>query len=293
MRSFHGQHKRRGYFEGWYLKHQNGKDTAALIPAFHIDGEGRRSASLQVITDTQVYNVDFPEEDFSAGRGRFLVRLGNSVFSEYGCKLDIQTENLTLKGMLRYGLFTPPAYDMMGPFRAVPGMECRHSVFSLHHSVDGELTLNGQKFRFHHGTGYMEGDRGSSFPQRYLWTQCSWEENCIMLSVADIPLYGRQFTGCIGVMYLKGREYRIATYRGVKLLHVDDRSVRLRQGRLTLQAELLDSTAHPLRAPQSGGMTRTIHESPSCRVRYTCTYQRKKIFDFTSEQASFENNWEP
>ena len=29
------------YFEGWYLKQQNGRDTVALIPAIHID---RRAA---------------------------------------------------------------------------------------------------------------------------------------------------------------------------------------------------------------------------------------------------------
>ena len=28
------------YFEGWYLKQQNGRDTVALIPAIHIDRRG-------------------------------------------------------------------------------------------------------------------------------------------------------------------------------------------------------------------------------------------------------------
>lgn len=38
------------YFEGWYFKLQTGQGEAlALIPAFHIDRSGRRSASLQVI----------------------------------------------------------------------------------------------------------------------------------------------------------------------------------------------------------------------------------------------------
>lgn len=37
------------YFEGWYLKQQNGRDTVALIPAIHIDRRGGCSASLQVI----------------------------------------------------------------------------------------------------------------------------------------------------------------------------------------------------------------------------------------------------
>ena len=42
----------RPYFEGWYFKHQTQQgQTPALIPAFHIDSEGCRSASLQVISN--------------------------------------------------------------------------------------------------------------------------------------------------------------------------------------------------------------------------------------------------
>lgn len=44
---YHGREKRGPYFEGWYLKHQTRDGAAlALIPAYHIDGGGQRSASL-------------------------------------------------------------------------------------------------------------------------------------------------------------------------------------------------------------------------------------------------------
>ena len=49
---YHGATRRRSYFEGWYLKHQTQSGRAlSLIPALHIDAEGRRTASLQVITE--------------------------------------------------------------------------------------------------------------------------------------------------------------------------------------------------------------------------------------------------
>jgi len=40
MNNFHGETKRRSYFEGWYLKHQNAERTVAVIPAFHLDKKG-------------------------------------------------------------------------------------------------------------------------------------------------------------------------------------------------------------------------------------------------------------
>ena len=61
---------------------------------------------------------------------------------------------------------TSIVYDIMVPFRWVPGMECRHSVFSMKHSVNGEIRINGKSYLFHHGTGYWEGDRGRSFPEK-------------------------------------------------------------------------------------------------------------------------------
>lgn len=292
MRSFYGKEKRRSYFEGWYLKHQSETQTVSLIPASHVDRAGRASASLQVITDSQTHSMHFPAHQFYADQSRFLVRLEDSVFSQRGCKLNIRTRDCTLQGTLRYGPFTPPAYDIMGPFAIVPFMECRHSVFSLYHRVNGEISINGEVFRFNNGSGYMEGDRGMSFPRRYLWTQCCWKRNSIMLSVADIPFCGCHFIGCIGFIYLNGQEHRLATYCGVRLLQIKSDSIVVRQGDITLKAELLESNSHPLRAPQSGGMTRTIHESASCRVRYTCLIGKKPILDFVSNRASFENCWD-
>ena len=290
--SFHGERRRRAYFEGWYLKQQNGTDTVAFIPAFHVDAHGQRSASLQIVTDTDVYNIPFPIQAFSAAHDRFLVWLGDCVFSSRGCKLSYKGAQLSVTGVLRYGALVPPAYDIMGPFRFVPFMQCRHSVYSFSHRVDGALNINGRQIEFYGGTGYMEGDRGTSFPRAYLWTQCNWEGNCVMLSVADIPFYGGGFTGCIGSIWFVGREYRLATYRGVKLLHISETAALVRQGGLTLLVKQQGKghAAHPLCAPQNGSMLRTVHESPSCTVRYRCTLYGRVLFDFVSEQASFETS---
>ena len=79
------------YFEGWYLKQQNGRDTVALIPAIHIDRRGGCSASLQVITNEGSYAVKYPIRHFSVQKRPAVLRLGNNIFSERGCHLFCQT----------------------------------------------------------------------------------------------------------------------------------------------------------------------------------------------------------
>jgi len=291
MSSFYGKLKRRGYFEGWYFKQQNKSESVALIPAFHVDSAGRASASLQVITGSQAYHLDYPAEESYKDSREFLVHLGNCTFSGHGCKLDTAAEGCTLKGSLRFGPLTPPAYDMMGPFHFMPFMECRHSVLSLFHRVDGVISVNGRRYFFENSLGYLEGDRGFSFPRRYLWTHCSSNNVSVMLSVAEIPYGPFRFIGCTGFFYLNGKEQRIATYCGAKLLHISDGNVLLKQGAFMLKIKLLESRSHPLRAPQNGSMSRIIHESASCRVQYTCWKNKTILFDFISEQAGFENNW--
>lgn len=291
MTGFHGRGKRHAYFEGWYLKHQNQAETVALIPAFHTDHAGQASASLQVITEDGHIHLDFPAHAFSAKQERFRVQVGECVFTERGCDLHVNQKHCMLSGRLAYGPLTPLHGDIMGPFRFVPFMECRHSVFSLFHRVDGEVSLNGRSIVFENAAGYMEGDRGRSFPRRYLWTQCGWAGNCVMLSVADIPFAGTGFTGCIGMVYVHGMQRRIATYLGAKIVDISDEAAVVRQGELTLTVKLLQGRPHMLRAPDSGGMTRMIRESPSCRVAYRCVAGDEILLDFISHRASFEGNW--
>lgn len=292
MSNFYGKSKQRNYFEGWYFKQQNRKESVALIPAFHVNNDGESSASLQVITDEQAYNIDFQTDEFYADSKKLSINLGECTFSQNSCKLDLRSDECTLSGDLYFGPFAPLAYDIMGPFSMIPFMECRHSVFSMSHRVDGLLTINGKQFLFENSCGYLEGDRGVSFPKKYIWTHCNFEGNSIMLSVAEIPFGVFNFIGSVGFIYLNGKEHRIATYLGVKLLHISNDTVVLRQGKLILKIKMLKQNSHPLHAPQSGSMHRTIHESVSCTVHYTCSIDGETVFDFVSEQASFENNWD-
>ena len=292
MKQFHGQQTKGAFFEGWYLRQQNGRDTIAVIPAFHRDARGCASASIQVISDEGSWNIPFSAQDFHADAESFCVRLGKNFFRPSGLCLDLEGPGLRLEGSLRYGPFTPPQGDVMGPFRFLPGMECCHGVLSLSHRVEGRLILNGRNLDFFPGTGYLEKDWGSSFPQAYLWTQCNrfGPVDCsIFAAAARIPLTGKvAFPGCIACVRLGGREYRLATYRGGRVEVMSPRSLLLRQGDQLLRADLLEGRPLPLLAPALGGMTRTIHESAACRVRYRFRKGGRLLLDLTSRQAGFE-----
>lgn len=293
MKQYYYGAKRRGpYFEGWYFKFlTRDGDALALIPALHIDRGGRRSASLQVISRDDSWWLEYADTEFLAQKDRLQIQLGPSLYTEKGVSLHIEREGVSLCGAIHCDPFLTLKSDIMGPFRFLPGMECSHGVISMAHSLDGQLALNGHTMNFSGGTGYIETDRGRSFPDRYLWTQCSWQEeqpNSVMLSVANIPLPVGRFTGCICAVICRGREYRLATYRGARIERWAGDGAVIRQGNDRLAVELLEGRERPLRAPVEGSMGRTIHESLCAGVRYRFWHGDTLLFCHTDYRASFE-----
>lgn len=291
MKYFHGNRKKHSYFEGWYLKHQNGDNTLAVIPAFHVDEKGVRTASVQVITEEETYEFAIPIEAFSADTGRFFVRAGENIFCEKGMRLNLKAPGVKIRGRIDYGHFTHPRYDLMGPFHFVPSMQCNHGILSLNHRIYGTVSINGRAYDYMNGKGYVEKDWGSSFPKTYLWTQCNWflKGRCsVMASIAHIPLPVGSFTGCICSVFYRGREYRLASYLGVRIVCATSRRLILCQGKYRLEADFLCGGGQELSAPVQGGMTRKIVENPACQVRYAFWVNGSLAFDMTSDQASFE-----
>ena len=109
-----------------------------------------------------------------------------------------------------------------------------------------------------------------------------------MLSIATIPLGPLGFTGCICAILHGGKEYRLATYRGVRVEKWSETGAVIRQGKHRLEVELLSGTGHPLKAPVQGAMGRTIHESLCSTIRYRFWAGETLLFDHTDPRASFE-----
>ena len=286
---FHGSNKSGPYFEGWYFKCQTRDGRSlALIPAFHISENGEQSASIQVVTDKQAWYLEYPASAFTASQDSLNIVIGENRFSDAGLHLNVEREGLSLHGVVEFGSLLTLKSDIMGPFQWFANMECAHSVLSMRHVLQGRLEINDSVLDFNEGIGYIEADRGRSFPTTYLWTQCLWDNCSLMLSIATIPLGKLHFTGCICTIVLDGKEYRLATYRGVRIMNWSSNGASLSQGKYRLEVDLLEQKAQPLRAPSDGNMSRTIHESLCARVRYRFWQGDRLLFDHTDNCASFE-----
>lgn len=163
----------RSCFCGWYYRCQSDRQTLVVIPSVHHTNESSFSA-IQLITDTKSFHVPFSCSDFQKQGNH--IRIAGSRFGKEGITPDIQTPELHATGSVRFGPFTPSGYDIMGPFRYVPFLQCRHRVYSMQHCVDGTLLINGTPYLLENAIGYLEGDRGYSFPRNYVWTQCSFPD---------------------------------------------------------------------------------------------------------------------
>lgn len=202
--------------------------------------------------------------------------------------MDVEDDRVRATGRLRFTELKRIRYNIMGPFRFLPFLQCRHSVISMSHLINGKLVINGKGYSFQDGMGYIEGDAGYSFPGEYAWTQCHHEDISLMLAVADIPIMGFHFIGVIGVIHIYGHEYRIATYLGARAIQIKDETVVVKQGRYRFLAALIQGNGLKLSAPRKGQLDRTIYESACCTVRYRLEWDDKKMFDFKSDMASFE-----
>ena len=71
------------YFRGWYFKCQSGERTLALIPAIHVSGN-RHSCSVQLVSNTENWNISLPPDHAIVRKDRPFAVLGNTVFREDG-----------------------------------------------------------------------------------------------------------------------------------------------------------------------------------------------------------------
>ena len=292
------------YFYGWYFRCQGQEGSAAVIPAVHLS-DGKGSCSIQIINREGSLYREFPISQFRINRAKGIMQIGDSLFSRKGIRLRLEAyetetargesstgksdENkVTVRGALVFGDFAEPKYDIMGPFACIPEMECRHAVYSMKHTVNGELRIGREKIHFQNGMGYMEGDRGTSFPEQYIWTQHFIPGGSIMLAAAAIPLARTSFTGTVGFLFRGNREYRFATYLGASVTKMGDRELQIRQGRYRLQVRFPENGGNILNAPDKGKMTRKVREDVACKAEYRLTYGKQILLHVVTDKAAAE-----
>lgn len=116
------------YFCGWYFKCQSPQQTLAVIPSIHRTPEGTR-CWLQLITRKGAWHVPLPAESFRWSDHPLDVTAGGNHFSSTGLSLAVEQPDCQAHGSLSFGPLTPLRYDIMGPFRYVPGQEYRMASY--------------------------------------------------------------------------------------------------------------------------------------------------------------------
>lgn len=94
------------YFCGWYYKCQSKEQTLALIPALHIS-EGRRSCSLQLISNKGNWNIPLSAPDAEIQPNKPVSVFENAAFHEDGIDLSIHEKDFTATGSLQFSGLTP------------------------------------------------------------------------------------------------------------------------------------------------------------------------------------------
>ncbi len=269
------------FFEGWYFKHQNKEDTLCFIP-----GISNENAFIQIITNEKSYNINFDKKEFQKEE---IIKIHNNIFSFNGLKIDIKDPEMKISGEINYENLTPLKSDVMGFFKYFP-MQCRHGIISMHHNLKGYIDINNQHIEFADGLGYIEKDSGRSFPKNYIWIQSNdFKEKCsVIVSIADIPFVGFEFRGFICAVWYQGKEYRMATYNGAKIISCTRNEVIIKNNKCRLEIYISGGNSHSLNAPSSGKMTRKISEMPSCKATFRFFYKSDILFDFDSEKTSCE-----
>lgn len=259
---------RKGFF-GIYYKHQtiNGYVLAVIVSTSNgVD-------MVQVVANDKSWNI----KDIKSVKASFK-----------GIELSIHQDDLSLEGHISYGELLKTKKHVMSYFRFLP-IECKHDIYSMNHTLSGSVILNGKTLDFTDGNGYIEGDKGRSFPEEYLWLNTSSKNDSLTLAVADIPFGLFHFKGVLSLLVHNDKQYRFGTYNFATAKKISREHIVIKKGRYILEVFILDDKlGHGLKAPKMGDMVRTIHECPSMKIRYILKKKDDVIVDYTYPYASFE-----
>lgn len=290
---FQGSLSKNQYFEGWYFKNVSDdlSQVYSFIPGVALNARNPH-AFIQVINgiDGKTQYIEYPLSEFSFHSDQFWVKVGHSVFSAESIQLNIESEDISVKGSLFYSgrvkypssLLSP---GIMGWYSFVPFMECKHGVVSVNHNISGSLSINGQSIDFSGGKGYIEKDWGRSFPEAWIWMQSNnfgQSDASLMISIAKIPWLGSHFTGFLGFMYVEGQFYPFSTYNGSKIIECkltnNLLTLSLQHQKYILKINARMNNSGILKAPQSGIMDRHIKESIDSELQVSLSEINGKTF---------------
>ncbi len=261
---------KKNYFFGKYYKFicESGFSFAVII------AQSNEGKSIQLITKDNSYQI----MDIESVK---IIDNNHFVFS-------IEQNDIKLIGNLYIGNLNPLKKKVMGPFSYVPFMECRHDIYSMYHSVRGEVVLNNEVIKFNNGIGYIEGDKGRNFPKEYIWYNSVTKDNSITIAIATIPIAFIKFIGVLCFIKNKNQELFFCTWNGVKIKELDSGIIRLKKGKYEIKVDISLSNGHNLKAPVKGDMSRYIKENLAVPSKYILKYNNEVLLEIEDVLSSCE-----
>lgn len=290
---FVGANNRSNYFEGWYLKCTLKDKTIALIPSLHVE-KGLMTGHLQWIVSQgdRLFSgsQSYSNEETILSSNPFYLRLGENGFSETG--FNVNEENLIISAQFQE--ITPYPKNIMGPFSIFKNLPCIHGL----QAIDGRVDFTTENPFFNgsfSSSFYCEKDRGTTFPERYIWlhSDFSKEKASIFFTIALIPLGPIKFDGYIANLNIDGVNETFTTYdfsqvlisqnsKGQELISISNR-------KKAIEITLTQGKVESLISPREGSMVDTVEESMDSKIEMMVTDKRTgEVKNFKSNRCSYE-----
>lgn len=268
MKQIEGVNMGKDYFFGKYYKFvlKNGFSFAL------IDYVANKEKGMQLITKDNSY---------------FIEELDSIKIFDDHIEFNVKLDSFSLVGKIKMKNLHPLKGNAMGPFK-IFSMECSHDVYSMYHDLEGELKVNGEEVSLVDGIGYIEGDKGKSFPKKYMWYNSIGKDYGVMLALATIPFGIIKFIGLLCFINIKGKEYRLCTYNFAKVVKRSKDQIIIKKGKYSLTLNLKHGESYNLKAPKNGKMSRMIKENVAINTSFTFNCKDKIILQRNDNYSSLE-----
>ncbi len=260
-------------FSGKYYKFISDDDyVLAIIVSCSNEGN-----MLQVITNENPYLIS----DYKS------ITINNNIIN-----FNVNNNEIIIKGELTLGELNPLHSKVMGPFTYLP-LECKHSIYSMYHTLNGILNINGVIHTYTNSCGYIEGDSGRNFPKKYIWYNSVSNDLTLTLAIASIPLFKIiNFNGLLCFIKIGNKEYKFCTYNFSKIKKISNNEIIIKKGKYLLILsfnEIVNS--HDLKAPIKGNMDRFIKESITIPSKIKLIYKNNVLIEKLDMLSSLEYMW--
>lgn len=221
---YHGEKKKRNFFEGWYFKvcDQKNQHVFAFIPGIFKGKSDQESHSfLQVLEGRNaLYSyLKYSKDDFGCKKNQLDVSVRDNNFSLEKMTLNLVHKNKKIKGSLRFknikkwpdSLLNPGS---MGFYNYLWFMECYSHVCVHDGCIEGQLQIGKKTIDFTGGKVYIEKNWGRSFPKSSIWLQSNSfaeKETSFTCSMGKVPFLFGSFSGFLAAVNIGEKFYPFTT----------------------------------------------------------------------------------